>query len=346
LEPFIISLFICLLFTPFVIRFANRRKWFDVPDDRKLHSVEIPRLGGVAIMGSMMITILLVAGPDSLLNIRYFLAGLLILFFVGLWDDLQPVKPIIKLAGEIIPIVLLTYSARIPLHEILATENAWLIGLEWPFTMFLAFWVINSFNLIDGINGLAGTIGFISLFAAGWMMEGGFPSGVATLCYAMAGALLAFLFFNFVKPKIFMGDCGSLLIGYCLVYVLTQTKIAGYHELNPRIWIFYVFPFISIPLFDMARVFFIRISKAKNPFHGDRNHLHHLLLETGMTHIGATLSLTVLTIANVALVIFVSEYTFNIIFLFLVNGILPMVFTSFLWMKVKKLRDSHQIKTV
>jgi UDP-N-acetylmuramyl pentapeptide phosphotransferase/UDP-N-acetylglucosamine-1-phosphate transferase len=321
-----------------VIRFASQRRWFDKPDERKLHTSEIPRLGGVAIMGSLIISILLVAGPDTILNTRYFLAGLLILFFVGLWDDLQPARPVIKLLGEVIPVALLTYSARIPLGE-LFPEIQWVNAIEWPFTIFITFWAVNAYNLIDGINGLAGTLGLIACIGMGIT---GSPD-VYHLCISMAGALMAFLFYNFLKPRIFMGDGGSLPVGYLLAFSLTQLHSSTPSPADNIDIALTAISLMSLPLFDMARVFFIRIQKRKNPFKGDRNHLHHLLLETGLSHVGATIRLTLLSLGTAFLVWLTSMLNYSTIasasIAVVTMMLTPMIFTAFLWSKVKRIRN-------
>ena len=339
-----------------MIRFATNRKLFDKPDERKIHGTEIPRLGGVAILGAFLIGILLTADPDTIYGIRFFLAGLLILFFVGLWDDLQPVKPLLKLIGELVPIALLSWSHRIPFHALLP-DYQWMMALDWPFTFFVAFWVINSFNLIDGINGLAGTIGLLALLASAWYYHS--PVIPETVCMAMAGAILAFLFFNFIRPRIFMGDSGSLLIGYCITYVLTYAHwpIADRHVFSHGVYFTDIMPWIALPAFDMARVFVIRIYKGKNPFRGDRNHLHHLLLESGFSHIGATSILAVLTIFTVLVTsLAVSEgveylrerptfaslaaFKLQILFLaFITIALIQLLFTGALWRRVRKIRQ-------
>ena len=321
-----------------MIRFASQRRWFDKPDERKLHTSEIPRLGGVAIMGSLIISILLVAGPDTILNTRYFLAGLLILFFVGLWDDLQPARPVIKLLGEVIPVALLTYSARIPLGE-LFPEIQWVNAIEWPFTIFITFWAVNAYNLIDGINGLAGTLGLIACIGMGIT---GSPD-VYHLCISMAGALMAFLFYNFLKPRIFMGDGGSLPVGYLLAFSLTQLHSSTPSPADNIDIALTAISLMSLPLFDMARVFFIRIQKRKNPFKGDRNHLHHLLLETGLSHVGATIRLTLLSLGTAFLVWLTSMLNYSTIasasIAVVTMMLTPMIFTAFLWSKVKRIRN-------
>ncbi len=340
MEPFLAAFLICLILTPAVIRFATNRQLFDIPDERKIHTAEIPRLGGVAIMGALLISTLLIAGPDTLIHLRYFLAGLLILFFVGLWDDMQPVSPFIKLLGESAPILLMSWFNQIPLHE-LAPGLTWLSGFEWPVTLFLSFWIVNAFNLIDGINGLAGSIGMIALIGMGVMGE----PDIYHLCFSFAGALLAFLFFNFLHPKIFMGDCGSLPIGYTLAFGMTQLSFSN--QLENGIHIpeepLIAFSLMIVTMFDMLRVFVIRIRKGKNPFKGDRNHLHHLLLETGLSHVGATLQLvglSLLTTGITTTLLSLCTTDFHLLLVLLLIPFPAIAFTGLLWKRVRKFRNT------
>ncbi|MEX1189479.1 MAG: MraY family glycosyltransferase [Bacteroidia bacterium] len=335
MQPFFVAFLVCLILTPSVIRFATRRRLFDVPDERKIHNQEISRLGGTAIISALFISILLTSGPDTLIELRYFLAGLLMLFFVGLWDDMQTVSPLIKLLGESIPVALITYFNRIPLNE-LFPDQSWIISFEWPFTLFMAFWIVNAFNLIDGINGLAGSIGVLALLGMGYL---GDPV-MYQLSYAFAGALLAFLFFNFTKPKIFMGDCGSLPIGYTLAFGLSHLSYSSDFAFEPLI----ALALMIVPLFDMFRVFVIRIYYGKNPFQGDRNHLHHLLLESGMSHIGATLTLISLSLVTAASLWLISSFEFNntLWYVFALSALImpSLLFTLILWRNVYLVRKA------
>lgn len=340
MEPFFVAFFVCLILTPSVIRFATRKRLFDIPDERKIHSEEIPRLGGTAIISALFISILLTSGPDTLIELRYFLAGLLMLFFVGLWDDMQTVSPLIKLLGESVPVLLITYFNRIPLHE-LFPQYEWVLTIEWPVTIFMSFWIVNAFNLIDGINGLAGSIGVLALLGMGYL---GNPV-MYQLSYSFAGALLAFLFFNFVKPRIFMGDCGSLPIGYTLAFGMSHLSFSNFDDaiiLEPIIAI----ALMIVPLFDMFRVFVIRIFYGKNPFQGDRNHLHHLLLETGMSHVGATLSLIVLSLFSASMVIVFSHIEASNLIQYILSffGLLlpSFIFTLVLWRRVYRVRKTSK----
>jgi len=328
-------LLFCLVLTPAVIRFATRRKWFDVPDNRKVHSESVPRLGGVAIMGSFLIAILLSAGPDTLLHTRYFLAGLLILFFLGLWDDLQPVSPYVKLLGEFLPVLLLTYSVRLPLSYF--SLNLQLF--EWPATIFAVLWIINAFNLVDGINGLAASVGLVSLVGMAYLGQ----TDVSFVSLAFAGSLLGFLYYNFTRPKIFMGDGGSLPLGYVLAFCITRifSDVLGYSTLDTGN-VLTVVALMSLPLFDMVRVFFLRLVKGNNPFKGDRNHLHHLLLEAGCSHVWATLVLVLLSsITALTVWLLQKEISFpieKVLVSFAVIGLIPLFFTLAVWIRVRKIR--------
>ncbi len=332
---FLTSLLFCLVLTPAVIRFATRRKWFDIPDDRKIHSENVPRLGGVAIMGSFLIAILLSAGPDTLLYTRYFLAGLLILFFLGLWDDLQPVSPYIKLLGELLPVLLLTYSVRLPLSYF--SQN--LLLFEWPATIFAVLWIINAFNLVDGINGLAASVGLVSLLGMAYLGQ----TDVSVVSLAFAGSLLGFLYYNFTRPKIFMGDGGSLPLGYVLAFCITRifSDVLEYRTLDTGN-VLTVVALMSLPLFDMVRVFFLRLIKGSNPFKGDRNHLHHLLLEAGCTHVWATLALVLLSLMMAVTTWFLqNEIPFpaeKVLVCFGIISLMPLFFTLAVWIRVRKIR--------
>lgn len=323
----------CLVLTPFVIKFATKRELFDIPDQRKLHDEDIPRLGGVAIAGAFLIGILLSATPETIYPLRFFLAGLIMLFFVGLWDDLKPVKPLIKISGEVLPLIILAVNSTISLSA-MPVSFIQIRGMEWIFTVFMAFWIVNAFNLIDGINGLAGTIGLIALAGTALL----FPE-TGPVCLSMCGAVLAFLFFNFIRPKIFMGDSGSLLIGYCITYLMTILPDKSPILLNEiPSWVI-ILPLASLPMFDMGRVFIIRAIHGKNPFQGDRNHLHHLLLETGLSHLGATLYLSLLTVINAVAVIGSVKMGATPFAGILLNIPIPLFFTMILWRRVKKIRN-------
>ncbi len=334
--PFFVSFFICLIITPLVILFANRKGWFDPLNERKIHTIEIPRLGGVGIMAAVISSLFLLMNDADFSHLKLFLLGLWIVFLVGVWDDFQPIPPIFKLLGELIPILILTYTYQIPLFELgLVTEN--FLWIEFPVTFLFSFWLVNAFNLIDGINGLAGSIGFFSLIVVAYLSN----SFSNIICFSFAGALMAFLFFNIMKPKVFMGDGGSLPLGFCLAFAVTQ--LSGVKNFDNAEPLFLFICATSLPLFDMFRVFVIRIFYKKNPFKGDKNHLHHLLIELGNSHLMATIILTVLSLFTV-----VVYYSFTFLQIKPVLGILLIsiiliTFTFVVWRKVKVVRHINKV---
>jgi UDP-N-acetylmuramyl pentapeptide phosphotransferase/UDP-N-acetylglucosamine-1-phosphate transferase len=233
--------------------------------------------------------------------------------------------------GELIPILILTYTWQIPLFDLgLISEHfKW---IEFPVTFIFSFWLVNAFNLIDGINGLAGSIGFFSLLVAAYLSN----SFSNIICFSFAGALLAFLFFNIMKPKVFMGDGGSLPLGFCLAFAVTQLEGVGKYDFAEPLLFF--ISATSLPLFDMFRVFVIRLFHRKNPFKGDKNHLHHLIIELGYSHLKATLLLTSLSIFSVLMSYLLTKiFAFPLIGLLVVCTIL-MTFTFLVWRKVRVLR--------
>jgi len=329
--PFFVSFFICLIITPLVILFANRKGWFDPLDERKIHTIEIPRLGGVGIMAAVISSLFLLMNDADFSHLKLFLLGLWIVFLVGVWDDFQPIPPVFKLLGELIPILLLTYTWQIPLHD-LGLVSQQLMWIEFPVTFIFSFWLVNAFNLIDGINGLAGSIGFFSLLVAAYLSN----SFSNIICFSFAGALLAFLFFNIMKPKVFMGDGGSLPLGFCLAFGVTQLSSVGKYDYAEPLFLY--ISAVSIPLFDMFRVFVIRIFYKKNPFKGDKNHLHHLLIELGNSHLKATIILTALSIFCVLMYYLFSQLYIVPLVGILLNIAILMSFTFVVWKKVRSVR--------
>ena len=329
--PFFVSFCICLIITTLVILFANRKGWFDPLNERKIHTIDIPRLGGVGIMAAVISSLFLLMNDADFSHLKLFLLGLCIVFLVGVWDDFQPIPPIFKLLGELIPILILTYTWQIPLFKLGLISESWQ-WIEFPATFIFSFWLVNAFNLIDGINGLAGSIGFFSLLVAAYLSN----SFSNIICFSFAGALLAFLFFNIMKPKVFMGDGGSLPLGFCLAFALTQLARSIKFD-NAEPFLLFISA-TSLPLFDMFRVFVIRLYHRKNPFKGDKNHLHHLLIELGNSHLMATIILTALSIFTVII-----YYLFTFIEIKPITGIIVIIsvlmgFTFVTWRKVRVVR--------
>lgn len=285
-----ITSFIGVLFgLPSVITVAKLKGLFDSHNDRKLHKNKIPRLGGVAIFVAFSVASCLWCDP-SLPRLQYLSAGLIILFFAGLKDDIIILSPINKLLVQIfvaclvcIPegIRITNFHGLFGLHE-LSVYSSVLLSI---FTLIV---ITNAFNLIDGVDGLAGGLGFIiSLSYALWFYFTG-DLGWASLSFALAGALFGFLFFNFAPAKIFMGDAGSLTIGFLISIFSIKFIESGLVNRSTDLTIStapaIAIAILIIPLYDTLRVFLVRAFKKQSPFKADRNHIHHWLLKIGLSH--------------------------------------------------------------
>jgi UDP-N-acetylmuramyl pentapeptide phosphotransferase/UDP-N-acetylglucosamine-1-phosphate transferase len=292
-------------FMPRIIKLAARHRLTDKPGPRKMHTHEIPTLGGIGIFGGFAFGFL-ISVNGYMDYVSYFTAALIILFFIGLKDDLITVAPPKKIAGQALSAFIIAAMANLRF-----TNFHGLFGIaeipEWASLLTTVFFIvifINAFNLIDGIDGLAASIGIISACAFGMWSWLSADYGYAFMAAALTGTLLVFLIFNLSngKLKIFMGDTGSMVIGFLLAVMAIR-----FNEINAGTSTFYNLnsaPSVSIailivPLFDTLRVIVIRLARRQSLFKGDNRHIHHLMLRAGCTHIQATLYIS---LANIILI--------------------------------------------
>lgn len=280
---FVVTLFII----PVLIRIVNKYKLYDKPNERKEHRSPVPTLGGVAVMAGFISSIFLWLSFNTTPEQICFFFSLAILFGMGIMDDLKDLPARNKF------MIQLALATLIALSGTRITSFNGLLGLEtlplfsqYLFTILIIVGVTNSFNLIDGIDGLAGGIGFMSLVTLGIFisLNGDFAS--ALIAFALAGGLLAFLYFNFNPAKIFMGDTGSLVLGFVISFLcikLLQANTNAAFPVLPHAVVF-IFGIVLIPIFDTLRVFAYRILRGKSPFSADRTHIHHLLTNNGFSH--------------------------------------------------------------
>ncbi|HMO31654.1 MAG TPA: MraY family glycosyltransferase [Lacibacter sp.] len=300
----VIAFLITFSAIPIIIRLAEMKKLFDVPDDRKIHINPVPSLGGVGIFGGFMLALLL-ASPVVVPEFQYVVSAFLVVFFLGLKDDIVVLTPLKKFLGQLIAAGILVFKGGILIHSM----HGFLGLQEMPYPISLAFTfltiivITNSFNLIDGVDGLAGSLGLITTAAFGtYFLLAGHPF-YAVLSFSMMGSLMAFLIFNASPAKIFMGDTGSLLLGIVnalLVIKFIQVASAPtaplYLPAAPAIG----FAILFVPLFDTLRIFSFRILTRRSPFSPDRNHVHHLLLEKGCNHSTVTVLAVVFNVFVIA----------------------------------------------
>lgn len=305
-----VSFIISFLAIPVVMQIAEQKKLFDVPDERKVHTHAVTSLGGVGIFGGFLLAALLSIQGYLNPEFQYFFAAALVIFFLGLKDDLVVLSASKKFIGQVVAASIIIHLGGIRLdsmHGLFGFDQ-----LPEAFALALTYLtiivVINSFNLIDGIDGLAASLGIMTMLIFGtYFYMVGFQA-YALLAYSLGGSLIAFLIFNNHPAKIFMGDSGSLMIGLVnailvikFINVASDPAIALPIESTAAIG----FSILIVPLLDTLRVFAIRIFKGCSPFTPDRNHIHHLLMDWGLGH--AAIALLCVGI-NIGFVIFAYSF--------------------------------------
>jgi UDP-GlcNAc:undecaprenyl-phosphate GlcNAc-1-phosphate transferase len=289
-----VSFIITFLAIPIILQVAEQKKLFDIPDERKVHTRPVASLGGVGIFGGFILASLLSIQGYLYPEFQYFFAASIVIFFLGLKDDLMILSATKKFIGQIIAASILIHLGGIRLDSMFG-----LFGLEnlpEAFALALSYLtiivIINSFNLIDGIDGLAASLGILTTFVFGIYFFAVDYQAYSLLAFSMAGSLIAFLIFNHNPAKIFMGDSGSLILGLVnaiLVIKFINVAHSPFVAIPLTSSVAIGFSILIVPLLDTLRVFSIRILNGKSPFTPDRNHLHHLLLDRGLGHKAVTI---------------------------------------------------------
>jgi UDP-GlcNAc:undecaprenyl-phosphate/decaprenyl-phosphate GlcNAc-1-phosphate transferase len=296
-----ISFCITLIAIPAIIRVADQKGLHDVPDARKVHTRAIASLGGVGMFMGVLLSMLLTVSGQQHPEFQYFYAAATIIFFLGMKDDILILSPFKKFLVQLATAAILIHLGGLridSMHGLLgitALPQAASLVLTYA-TMVV---VINAFNLIDGVDGLAGSLGLMTMSIFGTYFTYIGLTHYALLAFAMAGSLIAFLYFNFNPAKIFMGDSGSLLLGMLnaiLVIKFLQVADNPVDALPAGSSIALAIAVLMVPLADTLRVFGIRIVQGRSPFSPDRNHIHHLLLDRGMNHKQVTATCLVLNL--------------------------------------------------
>jgi UDP-GlcNAc:undecaprenyl-phosphate/decaprenyl-phosphate GlcNAc-1-phosphate transferase len=284
---YVMAFVLTLIFIPPVIFMVNRFKLFDRPNARKEHTVPTPTFGGISIFAGMMVALLFWFKFYNHPSIITFFLSMILLFGVGIMDDLKDLPARYKLVIEAGVASLVAVSGiRITSFGGLFGINELHIVAQYIITVVTIVGITNAFNLIDGIDGLAGGLGFMSLVTLAIFLTISKDLNYAIIAFALAGALLGFLYFNFNPAKIFMGDTGSLVLGFIIAVLCVQLmKVNAIHPspVVPNIYVF-TLGIVMIPVFDTLRVFGTRIWKGFSPFSADKTHIHHLITNKGFSH--------------------------------------------------------------
>lgn len=321
--PMLTSFLISLLATPIIIKVAHHVGAIDVPtDERRVHKSPIPRLGGLAIFISVMISLLIFIDlpTTKLLGI---VIGSLIIVLMGFIDDIQPIKAKYKLMVQILAAFVLIFSGiRITgissffnLEQTIYLDGA--LGL-----IISVLWIVgitNTLNLIDGLDGLAGGVASISALTLAYVAFVNGRIEITVITLIIAGASIGFLPYNFNPARIFMGDTGALFLGF----ILAAISIEGTLKSAAAIAFFAPVLALGIPIFDTFFSIVRRLAKGQHPFEADKGHLHHRILEMGFGQKRTVLTLYLInTLLGVGGILLLKKHYFQMSIAIIVAAIL------------------------
>jgi UDP-GlcNAc:undecaprenyl-phosphate/decaprenyl-phosphate GlcNAc-1-phosphate transferase len=301
------SLLITWYYIPKVIRVVKERHLEDKPGNHKIHKKDVPTLGGIGIFAGFLVGFLL--GINGYMpGLSYFAAAMVLLFFVGVKDDLVFLNPPKKFAGELgsaVIVAILTDVHFTHLHGFLGITDISAVS-SYILTIIVIILIINAVNFIDGIDGLAAAIGIIASLTFGIFFYLSGDYGYTVISAALLGALVAFLRFNLAEgpKKIFMGDTGSLVIGFALAIMairFNETFINGTPVIKLHSAPSVSIGILIVPLFDTLRVVVLRLRDHQSPFVADHRHIHHMMLRAGFSHKEATLYISLFNVFVIAL---------------------------------------------
>ena len=310
------SFLVAYIIIPKIIWIVNNRDLIVHPEERSSHKKSTPTMAGVAFFLTLILALFFLKTWDIDAIGLNLIAALTIIFVIGLKDDLVVSSPRAKLGGELVAtlFVLLCSCMQVTtFHGFLGIDQI-PMWFAYGFGVLMILTIINSFNLIDGIDGLASTIGIVIFITFSVIF---YTTGLYfyfLLSLSLIAMLLAYLRYNFSgTKKIFMGDTGSLIIGFCigfftLKFLAMDASLFSEFSFKLENKLIIIAAILYIPLLDTLRVIGVRLLNKKSPFYPDRNHIHHILIDSGLTHIKASLFLGFLNLLMVALFVVLSSY--------------------------------------
>ena len=326
---FLIAVCLGCIVIPKILVISYKKQLFDMPDERKVHSMPIPRLGGVSFFPVILISLCFILGiryftgytivnlPVNQILCQFFFlaAGGMMLYLVGVADDLVGVGYRYKFFVQIVAALLLVWpgewinslSGLFGIYEIPAS-----LGV--PLTVLVIVYITNAINLIDGIDGLASGLCNIALAVLGIIYAAIGEYIYAMLAFSTLGIVIPFWFYNVFGNaskghKLFMGDAGSLALGYILSLLVIHLSVVrpGETDISGKPGMIVAFSTLLVPLFDVVRVVLHRLRNKKNPFLPDQNHFHHKLLRTGMSVHAVMITILCIALFFIALNFFLSD---------------------------------------
>ena len=277
--PFLLAMVVTMAWLPVFGRMATKWGIVDKPGIRKVHTIAIPRVGGLAMVIGVLVAAIIVIPLEP--NDRWFMLAAGVLATFGVADDRFDLDYRIKLLGQVIAILIVVIAGDTQIHSITLDERLLLpVWISIPLTVFFLVGVTNAINLADGLDGLAGGTTFLCLGALAMLAHSSGQLATAALSLAFAGAILGFLRFNTFPASVFMGDAGSQLLGFAVGVLSLRATQSGTSALSAAIPIL----LLALPILDTLSVMVQRVSEGRSPFSADKNHIHHKLLALGFDH--------------------------------------------------------------
>ena len=341
----ILSFLVAWFGIPSVVRLAQIKNLYGEPGERDSHVIPTPRLGGTMVFAGVVLSSVLFTGFGPLDELKYIITGMLVLFFIGVKDDVVSLAPHKKAIGQLIAALIVVVAADLRVTSFYGlfgiNEIPWLPGVL--LTIMGIMVVINSFNFIDGIDGLASGIGIVGSVTMGlWFIYLGDIS-YAVMAFSLAGALLAFFWYNThsERHKSFLGDTGSMIIGFLLsLFVLRYLELVneqtGFNFVlatSPSVALSVLF----IPLFDAVRICIVRLSKGKSIFKADSNHIHHKVLQLTGSHLKSTYSILGVNL----LIVMVASLCWSVSNWVLVPSIIVFAIVSILYVELRVKQNNN-----
>ncbi|SHJ65467.1 MraY family glycosyltransferase [Paramaledivibacter caminithermalis] len=357
--PAVFGAAVSFLSTPIVKKLAYKLGAIDVPkDDRRVHKKPIPRLGGLAIFLGFLISILALL-KINLLEINKEIVGMLvgasIMVVMGLIDDIKPLSARVKLLVQIIAaVVIIGFGIKIEyITNFLKSDTISFLGnetiklsiLSIPITIFWVVGITNTVNLIDGLDGLAAGISAIAALTLAYVAyakpELSNSHNTMILTLALAGSCIGFLPFNFNPAKIFMGDTGSLFLGYILAAISINGFIKGATALAMVVPVFA----LGLPIFDTTFAILRRAFNGRPIMQADKGHLHHILLSIGMGQKRAVLTLYMISsFLGVSAALLLKQKYVNSAIMLVITAAMVAVPINQTWMQKHKASNNEELK--
>ena len=299
---------------PLLINILEKENLFEEGGIRKIHKGHIPSMGGIVILIAFTFSVLAWLPGNPFFARKYILGAIFLIALLGIRDDFEPVLPKQKLVVQFISAGIIVFLANVRIYSFYGFLGIEIIPdwLSYTISTLFIIFITNAFNLIDGIDGLAGSMGAICLCIFGaWFYSAGYPE-YSIVAIALMGSVLGFLYYNWHPASIFMGDTGSLIIGFtlsiCSIWFINLNA-----SLPSENWYHFNAPLsmslsvLLFPIFDTSRVFILRIRQRVSPFKPDKQHIHHQMLRMTNSHGKATIVIILAYIVVFTLIMFLAK---------------------------------------